>query len=271
VVGGRGGARAGTIVTVAAPYEPDAWESGPAAVIYDALAEVTLDHCPVDLAGARLLDAGSGTGAASKAARRRGAQVIASDLSAAMLAFQHARRPPGAAADTQSLPFRAGAFDVVALPFSLSHIDPPIAGLREAARVARAGGAVIVCNFGPAEKHPVKDLVQDALDRRGWVPPDWYAHLKGVLDPQVGDPASLLAMAAAAGLRAPRAELLDVDLGCRTSRQLVQWRLGMAQVTDFLDGLGPVAAAELEDEVVARLDTAPVSLVVQVALLVARR
>jgi SAM-dependent methyltransferase len=216
-----------------------------------------------------VLDAGAGTGAASKAALQRGARVVASDLSAAMLQFRRVHRPPGAAADILALPFHAGAFDVVALPFSLSHVDPPVAGLREAARVTRAGGAVVVSVFGPADKHPVKSVVQDVLDRWGWKPPAWYIDLKSSVEPAVADPVALLALAAAAGLDA-HAELIDVDLGRQTARQLVHWRLGMAQVTEFLEELSPAAAAQLEDEAITRLGPAPAPLVVQLALLVAR-
>jgi SAM-dependent methyltransferase len=257
-------------VTVVPRYVPASWEEGPAAVIYDELADVIIDRCPIPLAGAAVLDAGAGTGAASKAALQRGAHVMASDLSAAMLGFHRERRPPAAAADTRALPFKQGAFDVVTIPFSLSHVDPPVAGLQEARRVTRAGGAVVVSGFGPADTHPVKDVVQDALERRGWKPPGWYVTLKGDIEPVVADPSSLLALAAAAGLRHARAELVDVDLGRRTPRQLVRWRLGMAQVSAFLDDLGPAAAATLEDEAVALLGPASEPLVVQVALLVAR-
>jgi SAM-dependent methyltransferase len=258
-------------MSVVPEYRPASWEAGPAAVIYDELAAVALDHCPVELGGASVLDAGAGTGAASKAALQRGARVVASDLSAAMLRYHHEHRPPGAAADSRALPFRAAAFDVVVLAFSLSHIDPPVVGLREAARVTRAGGAVVVSVFGPADKHPAKDVVQDALDRRGWTPPGWYVDMKARVEPVVADPVSLLGLADAAGLDAARAELIDVDLGCRTARQLVRWRLGMAQVAEFLEDLGPAGAAQLQDEAVALLGPAPDPLVVQLALLVARR
>lgn len=257
-------------MTVVPEYQPAAWEAGPAAVIYDALADATLARCPLELPGAVVLDAGAGTGAASKAARRRGALVVASDVSPAMLAFGQGARPPAAAADGRALPFRAGAFDVAILAFSLSHVDPPVAGLREAARVTRPGGAVVVSGFGPADKHPVKDVVQELLDGRGWTPPAWYAHLKEHVEPLVAAPRSLLELAATAGLGHATAELIDVDLGVRTPRELARWRLGMAQAAGFVEGLGAAGAAELEDEVVARLGAEPTPLVVQMALLTAR-
>jgi hypothetical protein len=44
-----------------------AWASGPAAR-YDAMAQPLVDHCPVPLAGARVLDFGAGTGGQPSAA-----------------------------------------------------------------------------------------------------------------------------------------------------------------------------------------------------------
>jgi SAM-dependent methyltransferase len=257
-------------MSVVDDYQPAAWEAGPAAVIYDALAEVAFDHCPVSLDGASVLDAGAGTGAASKAARGRGARVTASDISAPMLAFHRDRRPPGAAADTRALPFRDAAFDVVAVPFSLSHVNPPVAGLREVRRVTRPGGTVVVSGFGSTDRHPVKVVVQELLEARGWTPPPWYTHLKDEVEPVLADPAALEELAGDAGFVTADACLVDVDLGLRSSRQMAQYRLGMSQVAAFVSRLGPVAAAELEDEVVARLPDTPAPFALQLALLVAR-
>jgi len=60
----------------------DAWTGGPEAV-YDRLAEVLLASSPVPLEGARVLDVGAGTGAASRAALGAGARsVVAVDVAA---------------------------------------------------------------------------------------------------------------------------------------------------------------------------------------------
>lgn len=66
---------------VAAAYSAAAgsWQQGPG-LIYDRLADVVLSRSPVPLWGARVLDAGAGTGAASRAAAAAGAsRVIARD------------------------------------------------------------------------------------------------------------------------------------------------------------------------------------------------
>jgi magnesium-protoporphyrin O-methyltransferase len=85
-----------------------------------------LDWLPHDLAGARLLDAGCGTGALSVEAARRGADVVAIDLSPTLIGLARERSPadlPGriefVAGDMLSPAF--GAFDYVVAMDSLIH------------------------------------------------------------------------------------------------------------------------------------------------------
>jgi magnesium-protoporphyrin O-methyltransferase len=86
-----------------------------------------LDWLPADLRGLRLLDAGCGTGALAVEAARRGAQVVAIDLSPTRVALARERSPamPGEG----SVDFRVGdmldpalgAFDHVVAMDSLIH------------------------------------------------------------------------------------------------------------------------------------------------------
>jgi len=66
----------------------------------DRMRETLLDWLPEDLRGARLLDAGCGTGALAVAAARRGARVLAIDLSPTLVNLARERAPadlgPGA-------------------------------------------------------------------------------------------------------------------------------------------------------------------------------
>lgn len=59
----------------------------------DRMRETLLSWLPADLSGVRLLDAGCGTGALAVAAARRGAQVVAIDLSPTLIALAHERIP----------------------------------------------------------------------------------------------------------------------------------------------------------------------------------
>ena len=97
--------------------------------------------------GCRVLDLGTGGGHVAYAAAAAGAAVIAYDLSADMLAVvAEQARARGLSIETrqgpaESLPFEDGAFDVVLCRYSAHHWRDFNAGLREAVRVLRPGGA----------------------------------------------------------------------------------------------------------------------------------
>lgn len=99
-----------------------------------------------DRPGCRVLDLGTGGGHVAYAAAAAGAEVVAYDLSAEMLAVvaQESRARGLDIATRQgpaeALPFDSGAFDVVLSRYSAHHWRDFNAGLREAARVLRRGG-----------------------------------------------------------------------------------------------------------------------------------
>jgi magnesium-protoporphyrin O-methyltransferase len=68
--------------------------------------DLLLDLLPRDLHGARILDAGCGTGALAVAAARRGAHVVAIDLSPQLVALAQSRLPPDLGAGR--IEFRSG-------------------------------------------------------------------------------------------------------------------------------------------------------------------
>ncbi len=59
----------------------------------DAMRATILDYLPADLTGARVLDAGCGTGALAVALARRGAEVVAIDLSPTLVDLARERTP----------------------------------------------------------------------------------------------------------------------------------------------------------------------------------
>jgi SAM-dependent methyltransferase len=151
-----------------------------AGVVYDPLAAALVASCPVELAGARVLDAGSGTGVASSMVVAAGGTAVACDLSSSMLATQPDRRWPAAVADLLALPFRPAGFDVAIAAFLLNHLDPEI-GIRGLAGVVRPGGAVIASSWA-AGADPVKSAIDGILTSRGWKPPPWYLTMKTVVE-----------------------------------------------------------------------------------------
>jgi SAM-dependent methyltransferase len=210
-----------------------AWAAGPGRV-YALLAEAAVGMLPGDLSGVLGLDAGAGTGAATRALCRRGARVLVTDRSPAMLAAA-----PGQAfvADVRRLPLPDAAVDLAVAALVLSHLTDPETGLAELRRVTRPAGTVLVTAFSAGTNHPVKRAVDRVLARYGYRAPDWYAQLKALGELRVGDAAALAALAWEAGLVDVRVDELAVDLAPLDAAALAGWRLGMAQVTPFLAGL----------------------------------
>ncbi len=137
------------------------------------------------LAPARILDLGSGTGAAAAELKRRHpkALVCALDSATGMLhAVQrrsHFWRPLRlVAADAQRLPFTAGAFDLVFSNLMLQWCDPDLV-FAEVRRVLSPGGLFVFASFGP-------DTLIEL--REAWARVDAGTHVSRFPDlPDLGD------------------------------------------------------------------------------------
>ena len=217
-----------------------AWADGPAAV-YARFATAMLEHSPVPLAGAAVLDVGAGTAVASDAALAAGASLaVATDVAEQML---RRRTPPTSAvlADAARMPFGDDTFDLVMGAFCLGHLPDPGAALTEWRRV---GPATLATAFVSGPAHPAKTAVDEAAERFGFVSPPWYEQLKNEREPQVEDPDLLASLASSAGYREVEVTQLTVDAGVRTSAEIVSWRWGMAHLAPFVDGLPAPRRAE---------------------------
>jgi SAM-dependent methyltransferase len=100
--------------------------------------------------GTRYLDVGCGSGMAAEMAAARGAAVSGVDAAEAMLAIARARVPAGdfRPGDLEELPFADQTFDVVTAFNSVQYAGNPGAALRDAGRVAKRGGSVVIMTFG---------------------------------------------------------------------------------------------------------------------------
>lgn len=217
------------------PYDAAAaaWSRG-AASVYARFAVAMMEHTPVPLAGAQVLDVGAGTGVACDAALALGARrAVASDLSVEMLQ-QRTSPVPAVAADAATLPFGTDTFDLVMSAFSLGHLPDPAAALTEWHRMAPAA---VVSAFAPGPTHPAKAAVDLVMAGFGFEPAPWYERLKHEREPQVEDPALLTALAEIAGYRHIDVTQLTVDAGLHTPEEIVTWRTGMAQLAPFVASL----------------------------------
>ena len=120
-------------------------------------------------AGMKVLDVGSGPGAlTTELARRVGpANVAAVEPSEPFVAAVRSRLPgvdvrPGSA---EKLPHPDGAFDAALAQLVVHFMKDPVGGIREMARVTRAGGTVAACVWDHAgERSPIALLWRAAND-----------------------------------------------------------------------------------------------------------
>ena len=103
----------------------------------------------------RVLDVGCGTGNATLPAAAAGADVVATDVTAELLAIgeRHARdrglTVRWEVADAQALPFADGEFDAVLSCIGAIFAPDQAATARELLRVCRPGGIVVMANWTP--------------------------------------------------------------------------------------------------------------------------
>ncbi len=225
------------------------WADG-ATIVYGPIAHRLLDTSPHRLTGRTVLDAGSGTGVVSSALIELGARPVAADLSHDMLAWGARRRPPAVVADVARLPLRDDAVDDAVAAFVYNHLTEPGAALTEAARVTRAGGAVLACVYASSSRSEVRDALDDAARAVGWRAPYWYTHLKQTATPVLGDADKMAHAARQAGLVDVTADEESVDVGVEEPEQLVDYRLGQAHFASWLDALEPGKADEIRDRLV---------------------
>lgn len=109
--------------------------------------------------GMHVLDVAAGSGALSIPAARRGAHVVATDLSGAMIARLEARaneegleKIEARVMDAHELDLDDEVFDLAVSSNGVSIIPEIQRALREMVRVTKPAGTVAVVNFGPPEQ-----------------------------------------------------------------------------------------------------------------------
>jgi len=111
--------------------------------------------------GMTVLDIAAGTGSSSRPLVDKGAEVTALDFSAGMLdqgRKQH-KDIKFVQGDALKLPFSENTFDVTTISFGLRNTANSNIALREALRVTKVGGKIVVAEFS----HPSNIALREAL------------------------------------------------------------------------------------------------------------
>ena len=155
-------------------FEQRGWQraaphyQGTFGVVTAQAAEPLLDAARVG-AGTRLLDVATGPGYVAAAAAARGASVVGTDFSSAMI--DEARRLHPAlefrAGDAEALAEPDASYDAVVMSFGLLHLERPEAAILEAHRVLAAAGRYAFTVWDVPERAVGFGIVLDAMKTHG--------------------------------------------------------------------------------------------------------
>jgi ubiquinone/menaquinone biosynthesis C-methylase UbiE len=205
------------------------------ATIYERIHAARLAEVAKDLfvasglkAGDRVLDVGTGTGAALEGAVAAGAWATGIDASFQMVAEGHRVRPVRlCAAEAVNLPFDDGTFDVVTANFVVAHFTKAETALHDMLRVLKRGGRIAVSSWSDgrdAFSDTWREMVETIVPR-------------AMLEPTYGRAVP------GHGRFAKRTELeeLFLDAGLRHVRSEPQRYRWTYSVDDYVDGLSVFA------------------------------
>jgi ubiquinone/menaquinone biosynthesis C-methylase UbiE len=196
-----------------------------AALANEALRVVGLD------AGERFLDVAAGTGGLSLPAARRGAEVLATDWSPAMIEQFEARvrdegltKAKGRVMDCHALDLAEDSFDVTGSQFGVMLVPDQPRALREMVRVTKPGGRVLVIAYGSPAKLEFLQFFISALTA---VAPDFpgLPDDPPPLEFQVSDPEVLRRRLTDAELREVRIERTAERPAFRSGQEMWDWVL----------------------------------------------
>ncbi|WP_330301176.1 class I SAM-dependent methyltransferase [Streptomyces sp. NBC_00503] len=209
----------------------------------------------------RILELAAGTGALTSLllSADPSAEVTATDLNEAMVAFG-ASRAPGAVwrqADAQRLPFPDGSFDLLVCQFGVMFFPDRVAAFAEARRVLAPGGRFLFNTWGPIGRHAFDAAVQAGLERAFPVDPPRFLP---TVPHGYADPAVVAADLVAAGFGVEEEQELTLDGRAASAADVAIGFLTGTPVRAAVEerGDGPTVRATVIAETTARLGAGPV-------------
>ncbi|MFJ1757845.1 class I SAM-dependent methyltransferase [Kitasatospora sp. NPDC088134] len=257
---------------------PEAYERYLVPVLFRPFA-VDLAARAAALAPRRVLELAAGTGALTSelVAALPGAELVATDLNAAMAEFG-AARVPGASwrrADAQRLPFPdggEGGFDLVVCQFGAMFFPDRPGAFAEVRRVLAPEGRFLFSTWGPIGAHGFDVALQAATDRAFPAdPPDFLR----TLPHGYHDPVRVAADLAAGGLHLEWERELVLDGTAATAADLATGFLTGTPLRAAVEARGadpdaPTLHALVTAELTSRLGPDPVTAPMAAQLFLAR-
>jgi len=116
-------------------------------------------------AGMQILDIAAGTGSSSRPLVDKGAQVTALDFSDGMLAQGRKQNKDikFVQGDALKLPFADNFFDVTTISFGLRNTNDTSLALKEALRVTKSGGRIVIAEFSHPTNRVFKSIYLNYL------------------------------------------------------------------------------------------------------------
>jgi SAM-dependent methyltransferase len=236
------GARSGSFTQVSVP---DGYERFMLRQLFEPWAAELITRADVR-PGFHVLDVATGLGPVARlaaAAAGPGGRVVASDISAAMLATAAAISPdPGWApieyleCPASAIPVADASFDAVLCQQGLQFFPDRAAAVRETGRVARPGAAVVASTWAAGHPLGLFGAINETLREAGVAEP--FPRAFDSASYQLGD-AELADLFRAAGLRDVTVETIALEAAWPTAEEATATLLG----TPF----GPVVAAMPDD------------------------
>ena len=115
--------------------------------------------------GMKILDIAAGPGSSSEPLYKAGAEVVSLDFSDGMLEQGRKARPylNFVKGDALKLPFKDNEFDVTTISFGLRNTKDYELALREALRVTKEGGRIVIVEFSTPTFPPFRKLYMNYL------------------------------------------------------------------------------------------------------------